>query len=711
MDRNLTALGIGSGLLLGIFLLAFQGDARPRADFVWGNDSEPQTLDPLRMSGVISGSLSRALFEGLTIYHPKTLEALPGVAESWELDGLTYTFHLRDDAPWVHQGEPLVLDGATRWVRADDFDAAFRLRAYPETGSEYAYLFDVIVGFREYHAAVAEQWSEIGAEQVARGGALPRRPADLDPDLRARVDAFRLTKWKDEVGVEVVDAQTLRITLRSPAPYFPMLTSFHTYLPVCPEVVAENPDRWTRPETIVTNGPYWLEEWRFNSHIRMRKNRHYWEDGEWEARFRERLGDTGRTPSSTERQQLALLDRGGNFVERGLDVIEALAVEAADMALNLYLNGDIDFCKMLPTSITGDLIEAARDPEAPLTHMRHAPWAASYYYSFNLTLPVFQGEIGYKLRRAMALSIDRETLIAVASRAHEQPAYRLVPPMVPEYPATPLLGTGNYDRDLAEAKRLMAEVRAERPNLPKLQILYNTRENHAKIAAFIQSIWQGQLGLEITLTNQEWGTYLDARRTTQFDIIRAAWTADYADPNTFLDMFTVGGPNNDPRYENALYEEIIKDWAENVFDWLGDADRREQFEASLARSQLWIETIRGRESLPGLTYEQRLREALEAHDEASDATRSARVFSVRLVLLDIAEAILLHDLPFAPIFFSTVNQLWPPELEGMHQNIIDVHPQKFLRWRDGRRPIESRYDEFPRFETRPSKPETAEDAQ
>jgi len=112
---------------------------------------------------------------------------------------------------------------------------------------------------------------------------------------------------------------------------------------------------------------------------------------------------------------------------------------------------------------------------------------------------------------------------------------------------------------IAKAKELLAGAgfTAEKPL--KLEILYNTSENHKKIAIAIQDMWK-QVGVDATLNNQEWQVYLDTRDNKQFDVARAAWIGDYADPVTFLDLFlSDAGVRNDAGYNNAEFDKLVKD--------------------------------------------------------------------------------------------------------------------------------------------------------
>ena len=159
-------------------------------------------------------------------------------------------------------------------------------------------------------------------------------------------------------------------------------------------------------------------------------------------------------------------------------------------------------------------------------------------------------------RRALALAIDRESIVRNVTRGGQTPAYNFTPPS-PKFKSEARIAG-----DLAEAKRLLAEAGfPEGRGFPQVSILYNTSENHRAIAEAIQQMWRTRLGVDIGLTNQEWKVYLDSQDTLAFDLARAGWIADYVDPNTFMDMWRTGGGNNDTGWSNATYDALLDESA------------------------------------------------------------------------------------------------------------------------------------------------------
>jgi oligopeptide transport system substrate-binding protein len=197
-----------------------------------GNGAEPVTLDPHLCNWVIDQCILLSLFEGLTAIDEQTMQAVPAVAERWDVspDGLTYTFHLRADAKWSNGDS----------VTAQDFAFSFRRILTPALAAGYNYML----------------WPIRNAEAYCTG---------------------KITDFS-QVGVDAVDGRTLRITLERPTPYLPVLAAHTTWFPVhrpTIEKFGKFDDRttaWTRPGNHVGNGPFTLVEWQPNVHVVVKKN-------------------------------------------------------------------------------------------------------------------------------------------------------------------------------------------------------------------------------------------------------------------------------------------------------------------------------------------------------------------------------------------------------------------------------------------------------
>ena len=216
--------------LFCLFCLTACGPVEPRADLVFIQSAEPETIDPTIVSDQVSMRISSSLFEGLCRFNENG-KAQPGMAERWETseDRKTYVFHLREGVKWS-DGRP---------VTAQDFVASWIRALRPETGSDYTSLLHVIRGGKDFTEGKT-----------------------TDPAT---------------VGVRALDAKTLEVRLENPTPYFIDLCAFQTLAPVPMQAIEKHDTGWIKPANIVSNGAYLLESWRIDDHIRLKKNPAYWD--------------------------------------------------------------------------------------------------------------------------------------------------------------------------------------------------------------------------------------------------------------------------------------------------------------------------------------------------------------------------------------------------------------------------------------------------
>ena len=587
--------------LLAASVLSTLGGRLPPADFTFANGTEVKSLDPAIVTGAPENRMINALFEGLTRWHPETLEPIPGVAESWNIsdDGLQYTFHLRPEARWS-DGSP---------VTAEDFHYSLRRFLSPRTAAEYAYQAWYIKNARRYSrgGSGVEPGDPVEVElnlppdavnslrgELVRGELV--RVEEVGEDQRefvVRVDGEEVCyapvedsdavaepppgkRWCrqvlldfSEVGIAVLDERTLRFTLESPTPFFLNLVGFYPLFPVnrrCVETYG-SPD-WTLPGNIVGNGPFTPEFRRLRDRTRLRRSETYW---------------------------------GRENVR--LEVVDVLAIENITTALNLYMTGNVDWIIEAPPTALRELINA----NPPRDDINPQPILVSYFYLLNTQKKPLDD---LRVRRALSLAVDREEITTKILAAGEQPALSLVPPGIEGY--TPQLAEPeNPD----EARRLLAEAGyPEGKGFPRIDILYNTHEAHRTIAELIRKQWQRELGITVRTRNEEWGTYLSSQRQGRYDVCRKGWVGDYADPNTFLDMFVTGGEQNNTGWGNPEYDNLI---------------------AAAARE--------------------------------TDPEK-------RMAIFRSAERILMDELPILPVYYYVSKNLVKPHVRGFYNNVQDFHP-------------------------------------
>ncbi|OCA87712.1 ABC transporter substrate-binding protein [Bacillus sp. FJAT-27225] len=318
----------------------------------------------------------------------------------------------------------------------------------------------------------------------------------------------------DEVGVKATDDKTLVVELNSPLGYFEELLTMWTFYPVKKDLVESNKDWAAGAETLVGNGPFKLVEWKHDSQVVAEKNEHYW----------------------------------GNK-DVNLEKVTWKMVNDATTYYQMYKTGELDLIQTLPS----DVVEQEKNSEEFL----NVPYFGTYFYMFNVEKEPFNNE---KIRRAFAMALDRESLTKNITKAGEIPAYAFVPPGVETSKGDFREVGGEYfEEDFAEAKKLLEEGMAEEgwTTLPEVELLYNTAENHKKIAEAVQEMYKKNLGVDIKLTNQEWKTYLDTTDQGNFQMSRMGWIGVLNDPTVLLDYFLGDSPNNRTNWVNEEYDNLL----------------------------------------------------------------------------------------------------------------------------------------------------------
>jgi oligopeptide transport system substrate-binding protein len=579
----------------------------PPADFTFGNESEVASVDPALTTGIPEARIVYALFEGLCRPRADNNLPEPGVAEKWEIsdDGRVYTFHLRKDALWS-TGEP---------VTAHDFYYSLRRLLDPLTFSHYSYQAWYIVNAKKYtlggsqlapgDPVEVELPLAEGAPNTMRGpllrGKLLRselseeeqkdentagrnrvyvveidgkerkfQAVSKDDPLKSGCERARqvLLDFR-EVGIRVVDHRTLEIRLADRTPYFLDLTAFHALSPVNQKCLEKyGAPAWTQPENIVTNGAFRLVTRRLRDRIRLERSENYW-----------------------DREHVRL------------KVVDALSIDDRTTALNLYMTGMIDWVTVPPAEV----VRVFMKQQPKRNDFNPAPQLTTYYFLLNNTRPPLDDK---RVRQALSLATDREEITRVATGAGEVPALSLVPSSMPHYKVQPC---APFNPEAA--KKLLAE--AGYPGgqgFPKLEILYNTDQQHQAIAELLRKQWQRNLGITASLRSEEWGSFQDSQQQLKYLVARRAWVGDYVDPNTYLDMFVSGGENNCTGFANPKYDKLIAD-------------------------------------------------AAKEPDKVK-----------RIEILQSAERLLMDEMPIIPIYYYVSRNVVRPRVRGFYNNLQDLHP-------------------------------------
>ena len=333
---------------------------------------------------------------------------------------------------------------------------------------------------------------------------------------------FYSGKLKDfsQVGFRKIDDRTLQVTLWHPTPYLlKIIASNPCWTAVPVKVLAkygpldQKGTAWTRPGNLVSSGPYLLKSWVPNQNLVVVRNPEYW--------------DAARPK---------------------LDEIDFLPIDDLDTEERMFRTGEIDVTYDMP--FTKVDVYRREHPE----ELQIEPWYGVYYYECNVNRPPLTDA---RVRRALALSIDRDRLVRDVTRGGQQPALSI------SYPGAGYVPGATLVPDVVEARRLLAEAGFPGGRgFPHLELLYNTLQQHRQIAEAIQAMWRENLGIELTLRNEEWKVYLDAEHTHDFQLSRAGWIADYVDPQVFFELWETHNGNNftgwsDPAYDRLFHEALL----------------------------------------------------------------------------------------------------------------------------------------------------------
>ena len=408
----------------------------------------------------------------------------------------------------------------------------------------------------------------------------PEMAADYGQMLYALVnaEAFNTGKLTDisQVGVKAINDLTLQLTLTGPAPYFPGMLKHYAWFPMPRHVIekfggmTKRDTLWFKPGNNVGNGPFQLKAWHFTHYVAIERNPHYWDA------TTVKLNEIHFFPISSD----ATEERA--FQDGQLHITEIVPLNR------------IPYYKTRPDVY------------------RETTSLATYFYRVNTTKPPFNDK---RVRRALALAIDQESIIRNIMRAGQKPATGLTPAGCAQGYETPKSVAFNPD----EARRLLAEAGfPDGKGFPKFDILINTSEAHRSVAEAIQEMWKKQLNIPAGILNQDWQVYLDSQRKKDYAVARAGWVGDYADPLTFLGTLRSTDGNNNTGWASARYDEL-----------------------------------------------------LNQSSKEADATK-------RYAMLHEAETLMLGEMPVLPIYWYVRYYLVRPEVKGWKESVLEHRCYKAL---------------------------------
>lgn len=472
ITRVLVAVGLFSMVIPALAAQVPPGMAlAEKQELVRNNGSEPSSLDPHKVESDVENNIISDLFEGLVSVSP-TGEIEPRLAEKWEnKDNTVWTFHLRPGVTWS--------DGTA--ITAQDIVWSWQRLVSPLTASPYA--------------SYPGNMHIVNGAEIAQGKKAP-----------------------ETLGVKALDDATFEVTLTQPNAAFLAMLAHPSLVPLDKVLISRYGDKWTKPEHMVTSGPYKLSQWVVNERIVAERNPRYW--------------DNAHTV---------------------INKVTYLPISSETADVNRYKAGEIDIVYTVPINQFAQLKKTMGD------QLDVSPQLATYYYEFNTTRPPFNDP---RVRRALNMALDKDIIAEKVLGQGQRPAWLISQPDIggvklhnPEYASWP------RDKRIAEAKKLLSEAGYNETHPLVFNLLYNTSESHQRIAIAASSMWKKNLGVEAKLQNQEWKTMLDAMHTHNFDAVRYAWIADYDDAATFLNNFRTGDSENTSQYSNPAYDEALRNAA------------------------------------------------------------------------------------------------------------------------------------------------------
>ncbi len=328
------------------------------------------------------------------------------------------------------------------------------------------------------------------------------------------------------VGVKARDARTLEITLARPTPFF--LSALYLFFPV-PQAAVEKfapmdqrVNNWIRPGNLVSNGPFRLKAWRQNQGVIVERNPRYWDAAS--VRLKE---------------------------------IHFLPIENASAEENAFRTGQLHLTSAVPLNKIE--VYAREQPDA----LKVVSDRGVYFYSLNVTKPPLNDR---RVRQALSLAVDRERLTQQVVKAGTQPAFHFTPPGIGSYTAR---GRAAFDPERARARLAEAGFPGGQ-GWPKVELLVDAREQHRVIAEAVQQMWRKELGIEVTLRNEETQVLNASKRSMDFQMVRGSWNATtYQDPFYFLGAWQTTGLYNEAKWSSAEFDRAIE------ATWTTDAAARE----------------------------------------------------------------------------------------------------------------------------------------
>jgi len=436
--------------------------------------TEPNSFDPGQEQYTYEAAVSRQAFEALVKPKPDLSDVQAATAESWSVssDGLTWTFKIRKNAKWS-DGQP---------VKAQDFVYGWQRILDPRLSAPYAdpFFTEVVKGAGEY--------------------------GKLDP----KKDADKIPAFIQGLGLKAQDDNTFVVQLQQPAPFFKWIASLFMAVPVRKDIVEKyGSDKWaTKPEQIISNGPYKISEIAAKDHVTLVPNEFYW----------------GGKPTITKIVESEISDDNAEFAK--------------------YQNGEEDIGRV-PLANT-DLVR--NDPKLS-KELLQIPELSMFWIQFNNTKAPFND---VNMRLAVTQAVDRDSLVKDVLKGRAVASTTFIPKGQTGY--KPELGD-IQKFDPVKAKATLAKV----PNKPsEIKFLIRNLTASKQIGEFVADQIQKNLGISVKQEVIDSKTVTSRLRKKDFEMYIGGWLGDYPDNQDWFDIFKCGSGNQFSGYCSKQYDDLVK---------------------------------------------------------------------------------------------------------------------------------------------------------
>jgi len=456
------------------------------------------TIDPVIMEDTASQQIATETMPTLVKGLETDLTQVSNIIASdvkVSKDGKTYTFTLREDIPWVSwDGKEVV--------------QALSADGKPRMVNAHDFEFGIK---RLLNPVTAASYAYLYTEIIEGGSAFNSSKETGDA----------LKKLEDAVAVKATGDFTLEVKVTEARAYLLGVFGIGHMVAMPQEVLEKYAEKWTEPGNAWSYGPYVVSEWKHDESLSMVKNP-FWK------------GVDGAPAAKIDKVTFLMIDESAAFSNYEAGSIDAVSVPLPEI----------------------DRVKA--DPVLS-KELTIAPVFCTYYYGFNVTKAPFDDA---RVRRAFSMAVDRQDLIDNVTKGGQEPARWFARPGLAAAPTMENSADLGIASDVEGAKKELQSYLDEKgitiDKLPPIALTLNQVEGHVKIAEAIQQMWKENLGVDVTVSTQEWKVFLSTLDTDPPQIYRLGWCVDYPDASNFdRDVFRSTSTNNHTKWVNADYDKLV----------------------------------------------------------------------------------------------------------------------------------------------------------